>query len=70
LKPPTDEQIEIARLWLESNEGEGEEHAACIAVANWLLHYAYERMLRQEARRAGITVGRLRRQLLADKCGT
>lgn len=70
MKHPTDAQIEVARMWLESNEGEGDEREACQVVAKWLTHGEHERMLRQEARKAGITVARLRRQLKADRCGT
>lgn len=61
MKRPTDEQIAIASMWLESNEGEGEERAACVAVANWLQHQQREYWLRSEAKRHGISVPDLRR---------
>lgn len=60
---PTMEQIEIASMWLESNEGEGSERAACIAVAEWIKDHAYNAMLRDKARLAGISVVELRRLL-------
>ncbi len=63
MSEPSQEQFDIAALWLESNEGEGDERAACFAVAEWLRQKAYERMLRSEARNAGITVAILRHRL-------
>jgi hypothetical protein len=58
---PTREQIEIAAMWLESNEGD--ERGACVAVAEWIKQQAYATMLRDKARRAGISVVELRRLL-------
>ena len=63
MKRPTEQQIEIAALWLDGNEGDGEEKEACAAVAVWLRHEANEAMLRSEARKAGVTVARLRRAI-------
>lgn len=62
---PTQEQIDIAALWLEGNEGEGAERTACLVVAKWIKRQAYEGMLRSEARKAGVTVANLRRRLAA-----
>ena len=62
---PTQEQIDIAALWLEGNEGDGMERAACVTVADWIREQANDRMLRQEARTAGVTVANLRRKLKA-----
>lgn len=67
MKHPTDEQIRMAAEWLRINEGEEGEAQACHAVADWIEHEADERVLRSEARKAGVTVARLRR-MLADKC--
>lgn len=60
---PTQQQIDTAAMWLESNEGEGDERTACVTVATWIKTQAFEHMLRTEARAAGITVASLRRKL-------
>lgn len=60
---PSKEQIDIALLWLRVNEGDGEEAAACEAVAAWIEAMEVERFLRNEARKCGVTVARLRRKL-------
>ena len=67
MRRPTDQQIEIACLWLEANEGESEEQQACRSVAAWLEHQAAERMLRQEAKSAGVPVTAVRRRLAEAK---
>ena len=69
MKLPTDEQFEIALLWLENNEGVGREMDACRAVASWIERGRYHEMLRQTARQAGGSVAALRRKL-AGKHGT
>jgi DNA-binding phage protein len=58
---PTFEQLQVAALWLENNEGD--EGADCMVVAKWLQHVANENFLRSTARKAGVTVTRLRRKL-------
>lgn len=63
MKRPTEQQVEIARSWLEHNEGEQEEREACRAVAEWLGHQEQKRMLRQEARKAGVPMSRLRQAM-------
>jgi rRNA-processing protein FCF1 len=63
MKRPTEVQINIATAWLDANEGEGEEAEACKAVAEWINGLANDAMLREEARRAGVTVAALRRRL-------
>jgi hypothetical protein len=45
---PTSEQLEIAAQWLKCNEGEGT---------------AADLFLRQEARKAGVPIARLRKRL-------
>lgn len=60
---PSDEMLGVAIMWLEHNEGEEGEADACRAVAQWLKHERMERMIRREARRAGIPPARLRRLL-------
>ncbi len=67
MKLPSDEQIEIARLWLEANAGDGGEQAACQAVASWLESASEERMLRQAAKAGGVPVSQLRRRLRESK---
>lgn len=56
IKPPTEEQFEIALLWLENNEGVGREQDACRAVANWMERWRSHRMLRDTARQAGVPI--------------
>lgn len=63
MKRPTPEQIDVAVQWLIVNEGDEGEAEACGAVAKWLTEMSYEQMLREEARRGGITVASLRRRL-------
>jgi len=60
---PPDEQIEIAILWLLANEGEGDEAAACKAVARWLETAVADRQIKIEARKAGVPVAWVRRRL-------
>jgi len=74
---PTDDQIATALLWLRSNEGEGDEAAACAAVADWIERETLDRYLKQEARKAGVPVKKLRdalkrrvtERLRAENCG-
>jgi hypothetical protein len=63
MKSPTDEQLQIAALWLENNEGEGEEGEACKAVAAWIEHQRSERKIKNTARKIGVTPARLRAKL-------
>lgn len=64
---PTDEQFEIALLWLENNEGVGREQDACRAVSRWIEAWRSNEMLRQTARQAGVSVAALRRKLAANR---
>lgn len=57
---PGDRYLDIAIEWLRNNEGDGEEQAACRTVAAWLANEQANRMVRTEARRAGIPVRKLR----------
>ena len=57
--PPT-EQLDIAIMWLESNEGGGIEGEACKAVAKWIEYMNHEAFVRHEARARGVTVARFR----------
>ena len=61
MKCPTYDQLQLAALWLENNEGD--EAGDCKAVAEWLKHEADEAMIRSEARRGGVTVAALRRKI-------
>jgi hypothetical protein len=65
IRMPRDELLLVAIMWLESNEGDGIEEEACRAVAGWLRREKDERFLRDEARKAGVPVARLRRALAA-----
>jgi hypothetical protein len=60
---PTDQQFETAIMWLQSNEGEGEEAEACNAVASWIEQHRTNAMLREVARKAGVSVTKLRKRL-------
>ena len=60
---PTDTEINIAIMWLESNEGDNGEAEACKAVAEWIAHEQRERVVAKIARRAGVTKARARRKL-------
>jgi predicted outer membrane lipoprotein len=65
MRRPTEQQIDIARNWLEHNEAGDHEEEACKAVALWLEHLQQEQMLREEARRVGMPVSQLKRALKA-----
>lgn len=60
---PTSEQIGIAIEWLYENEGDGEEGAACQAVAEWLSEKLENDEVRKSARDAGVPVKLLRAKL-------
>lgn len=62
-KRPTPEQFEFAVMWLQSYEPDKDEINVCAVVAEWIETEEYEHMLRHEARKAGVTVARLRRHL-------
>lgn len=67
IRPPATEQIEQAAEWLRINEGDEGEAEACHAVADWILAVDDDRSLRLQARRAGVTVARLRRAIAEQK---
>lgn len=67
VKMPPQDQIDIAVLWLQSNEGVDGECEACQAVAAWVDHLAREAFLRKAAREGGVTVARLRRKLAEQR---
>lgn len=58
MSKPTDDDINIAIAWLESNEGDPDgERGACVRVSVWL-----EQLVeRREAKRLGVRVGYLRK---------
>lgn len=56
-------EFEIAIAWLETNEGDIEEHTACRKVAGWLIDKVNDMKLKQVAREAGVSVVRLRKRL-------
>jgi hypothetical protein len=63
MKMPGDDALRIAIAWLEANEGDDEEGAACREVLQWIEHELNDRLLRRESRAAGIPVAVLRRKL-------
>jgi hypothetical protein len=62
-KKPTDQQFEIAVMWLQGNEGDGGESDACRAVADWIESCRTQDMLRKAARAGGVSVRNLRKRL-------
>lgn len=64
MKRPTEEQIDIAREWLRSNEGDGEEGEACRAVEAWLTHLKTEHTVGMIARSAGVPRSKARAHLM------
>lgn len=65
MSAPTDEQLQCAIMWLESNEGDDGpdgERSNCIAVAIYL----EQLLFRRRARQAGVTPGYLR-MLIAER---
>jgi hypothetical protein len=63
LRLPTDADLDIAIMWLASNESEGIEREACRKAAAFLDEHMTERRLRYEARKAGASVVHLRRMV-------
>jgi hypothetical protein len=55
--------------WLRNNEGDNGKHERCCYVADWIEYLENERMLRDEAKKAGVPVAALRRKLAAIKTG-
>lgn len=60
---PTRNQIDVAILWLRTNEGDNGESEACAAVADWLQDLERNKFLRRKAKEAGIPVAALRQRL-------
>ena len=58
---PSDAILDVAIMWLESNEGQ--ESEACKAVARWIEHEHKERMIREGARKSGVSIAHFRREL-------
>lgn len=63
MRMPKDTDIDLAILWLQHNEGDGDEAVACKAVAEWLDHMKLERMIKSTAKVAGTTPAAVRRRL-------
>lgn len=63
MKRPTTDQIETAIAWLESNEGDGPEAAACQTVAAMLSRMVESRIIHEHARESGISVRTLRKAI-------
>ena len=59
MKPTTD-QMRAAALWLEYNEGEGDEQASCHAVAAWLMAKADDTDFVAACRELGVPVAKAR----------
>jgi hypothetical protein len=67
-KPPTDAQIETAIEWLKAHDAtdEPENGRDIEAVIAWLDDFIAQRMIRTEAKRAGVPTARLRERLGAQ----
>lgn len=64
MRLPSEEQLNVAISWLESNEGEeGGERESCLAVAEWLTDQLVRKTVRDAAREAGIPVAKVRQRL-------
>lgn len=63
MKMPSTEAIDTAVSWLRYNEGGDGEADRCRVVADWIEYEERERMIRIEARRAGLPVAAVRRRL-------
>lgn len=64
---PTDQQFEVATMWLHSNEGDEAESEACRTVAAWIDRYRNDAMMRNVAREGGVSVAELRRRLAGEQ---
>lgn len=67
MKRPTQEQIDTAILWLQTNDGRDGESVACNTVAQWLDHLMREAAVKSLARKVGVTPARMRRKLAEAK---
>ncbi len=56
MKAPTPDDLLLAALWLEQNEGEDDERGPMLRVAEWLKRQADAKYFRDACRKAGITV--------------
>lgn len=63
MKRPTPDEMRVAALWLEVNEGEGTEAQACARVAAWLEAQADAIELRAVSRTCRVPVASLRKRL-------
>ena len=63
MRMPNNESIDLALMWLEVYEDDDKELVR--DVINWLEHERYDRMIRNGARAAGVSVPRFRRELEA-----
>lgn len=63
MKRPTEDDIYIATMWLEANEGADGEAEACLRVAKWLEQQLIDAKVRQAARKVGCTVKYFRKHM-------
>jgi hypothetical protein len=63
MKRPGLDDIEVAAMWLEVNEGDDGEAESCSRVATWLRTYARESEERAAARQVGCSVKYLRKYM-------
>jgi hypothetical protein len=61
LARPTLDQMEIAAMWLDANEGEGAEGEACAVVAQWVRDKIEQRETKALAKRYRVPVRALRK---------
>jgi len=60
MRRPTQEQMQIAALWLDCNDAGDDEQAACEAVSVWLQQMVADQGLRAHAKRLGVPMSTIR----------
>lgn len=63
MKRPSNDELYLAAMWLDSNEGYTGEREACARVALWLEEYAAAAEERAAARKVGVSIAHLRRMV-------
>ena len=61
MKQPDRNDLLIAALWLENNEGEPDERNPMLRVAKWLLALAEDQMVKQVAKEHNIPMSLARK---------
>lgn len=67
MKMPSTGELNTAIAWLRSNNGNEGESERCEAVAAWIEHEEFERLLRNTARAHGLPIAAVRRRIAQNK---